>query len=702
MTADFVETLADARRNGAAAAAALWLATVRDVFALSARLRLDAARQDVRYAVRSLVRTPAFTLTAIGTLALGMGPTLIIANLVERVVVRPLPFAQPERLVAVWNAQPEKSRREFPLSVPDYVDFRDRQSAFAALAAHTGTSVAFVATGEPRQIAGVLTTGDLFDVLQVRPMLGRGFTRKDSEPGAPAVMVLGETLLEGRVRRPRRRGRSGRAHRRRAHRDRRVSCRVASSFRTDRIRYWLPLTLDPAQFNRGSHFLNATGRLAEGVSAPQAADALNGIARSLGEAYPSTNGGQSVELVPLQQQLNGDAPRLLAILSGAIAAVLLIACTNVASLLAVRSSLRGSELALRTAIGASGRRLRHQLIVEHLLLASAGGLNAVAIAIPLHRVLLEQKLLALPKVATTMAWPAYAALAIVVVATALGFSWLTVRRTNRDGGELLRTTRADRRPAAASFAAGAGGRRNRCGARARRRRRADDSERDAPGRRGSWIQHRERADVRRRPARFGVPLAGRAAAVRQSRHREAGGTARRDRGDVGRLRTDGPDARHATVCADGSADGSAGRRTARGRSDRERRLLRSHGDSAARGADVRFARHGRQPASADRLGDVRARRVSRAVRNRQADRVLFGPSRGHAAADARNRRRRARRAPGRHQPSARSRRCTRRMRKRRGASRASSCASTATRRSWRRRFSARSAASIRCGRCATC
>ena len=441
MTADFVETLADARRNGAAARAALWLTTVRDLLALSARLRLDAARQDIRYAARSLVRTPAFTLTAVGTLALGMGPTLIIANLVERVVVRPLPFAQPERLVAVWNAQPDKGRREFPLSVPDYVDFRDRQTAFAAIAAHTGTSVAFVATGEPRQIAGVLTTGELFDVLQVRPVLGRGFTRQDSEPGAPAVMVIGETFWRTEF--------GGRGD------------VVGQVVRIDGVpteivgvlpggiefpngsdSYWLPLTLDPAQFNRGSHFLNATGRLAKGVSTAQASDALNGIARSLGDAYPSTNAGQGVEIVALQQQLNGDAPRLLAILSGAIAAVLLIACTNVASLLAVRSSLRGSELALRAAIGATGRRLRHQLVVEHLLLAVAGGLIAVLIAVPLHRFILEQKLLALPKAAITMAWPAYAVLGIVVVVIAIAFSWLTVRRTNRDGGELLRTTRA--------------------------------------------------------------------------------------------------------------------------------------------------------------------------------------------------------------------------------------------------------------------
>ena len=441
MTADFDDMLADARLNGVAAAAALWGTTVRDVLMLSVRLRLDAARQDLRYAVRSLIRTPAFTLTAVGTLALGMGPTLIIANLVERVVVRPLPFAQPERLVAVWNAQPEKNRREFPLSVPDYVDFRERQTAFAALAAHAGTSVAFVATGEPRQIAGVLTTGDLFDVLQVRPLLGRAFTRNDSDPGAPAVMVLGEPFW--RTEFGGRRDVVGQVVRIDG-----VPTEIVGvlpggiEFPNGSDSYWLPLTIDPAQFNRGTHFLNSTGRLADGVSAAQAGDALNGIARSLGEEYPTTNAGQGVDIVPLQRQLNGDAPRLLAILSGAIAAVLLIACTNVASLLAVRSSLRGSELALRTAIGATGRRLRHQLIVEHLLLASVGGLLAVVIAVPLHRVILEQKLLALPKAATTMAWPAYAALVVVIIGIAICFSWLTVRRTNRDGGELLRTTRA--------------------------------------------------------------------------------------------------------------------------------------------------------------------------------------------------------------------------------------------------------------------
>jgi hypothetical protein len=169
MTVVFRDTHADARPNGLLAIFALWVTTVRDLVALAWRLHVEAARQDVTYAIRTLRRTPAFTLAAVVTLALGMGPLLVIANLLERVVLRPLPFSEPDRLVAVWNAQPEKNRHEFPLSVPDYVDFRDRQQAFEALAAHTGTSVAFVGAGEPRQIAGVLTTSDLFGVLRVQP-----------------------------------------------------------------------------------------------------------------------------------------------------------------------------------------------------------------------------------------------------------------------------------------------------------------------------------------------------------------------------------------------------------------------------------------------------------------------------------------------------------------------------------------------------
>jgi putative ABC transport system permease protein len=192
--------------------------------------------------------------------------------------------------------------------------------------------------------------------------------------------------------------------------------------------YWLPLAIDPNS-GRGSHYLNATGRLAEGVSATQASDVVNGIARSLAEHYPSTNAGNAVELVGLKQQLNGDAPRIISVLAVAIAAVLLVACTNVASLLAVRASMRQSELALRTAVGATLRRLRRQLLIEHLLLAALGAIVAIALAVPLHRFLVEQRLLALPRTTpVTIAWPAFVLLIGLAIAIGAALARISARR----------------------------------------------------------------------------------------------------------------------------------------------------------------------------------------------------------------------------------------------------------------------------------
>ena len=443
MTAVFRDTLRDARRNGTSAVAVLWITTVRDVIALAWRLHLEAARQDLVYAARTLRRTPAFTLAAIATLALGLGPTLVIANLVQRVVLQPLPFAESDRLVSVWNAQPANNRHEFPLSIPDYIDFRDGQTAFEALAAHTGTSVAFVGSGHPRQITGVLTTSELFQVLRVQPVLGRPLTRADSAPGAPPVVVLGADFWRSEFG-----GNPGVIGQ---------SVRIDGApteivgvlpddldFPNGSRTLWVPLTLNPEMFNRGSHFLTATGRLAPGVTREQAEDILNGIARSLGEQYPGTNAGNGVEVVDLKQQLNGDAPRLINILAAAIAAVLSIACTNVASLLTVRASMRGSELAVRTAIGATARRLRRQLLVEHLLLAICGGVVAAAIAIPMHRLLVENQLLSLPRTTSpSVGWLAFATLCVVIILIGALFARITARRSSVAAGaaSLVSSTR---------------------------------------------------------------------------------------------------------------------------------------------------------------------------------------------------------------------------------------------------------------------
>ena len=133
MTAVFVDSVADARRDGPLAIAALWLRTTGDLLRLSARLHFDAARQDFSYAVRTLARTPAFTIAVVATLALGLGPTVVVANFFEQVVLSPLPFPSADRLVRVWNGRPEKHQSRIPLSLPDYLDYRERQTVFSAL-----------------------------------------------------------------------------------------------------------------------------------------------------------------------------------------------------------------------------------------------------------------------------------------------------------------------------------------------------------------------------------------------------------------------------------------------------------------------------------------------------------------------------------------------------------------------------------------
>jgi putative ABC transport system permease protein len=424
MTAVFRAALSDARRHGTAAVVSLWIATCRDTTALAARLHLDALRQDLSYALRTLRRSPAFTLAVVATLALGIGPTLVVANFVERVVIAPLPYDEPDRLVRLWNARPELSQHRIPLSTPDYVDLRDGQSAFDALAAHAGTSVAMVIGGIPRQLNGVLTTPELHAVYRLGTVLGRGLVAADSAPGAPPVIVLGQGLWKSEF--------GGRLDviGQVIQVDSRPTTIVGVLEDTpDRPNYWVPLTIDPANATRGTHFLNATGRLRRGVSALQAQEALNVVARGLSAAYPDTNRGKQLEVFGLKEQANGDAPRLLGVLSAAIMAVLLIACLNVASLLTVRSTVRGGELAVRTALGATRRRLHRQLIVEHLVLTIAGGAVGLAVALGLHSFIVQQRVLALPRAANTFGWPAYAFLLLLMVSIGAMLTRLTARRS---------------------------------------------------------------------------------------------------------------------------------------------------------------------------------------------------------------------------------------------------------------------------------
>jgi predicted permease len=423
MTAVFRETLQDAGRDGVGAWLSLWISTVRDIVALAIRLHFDALRQDLTYALRTLRRSPAVALAVVATLALGIGPTLVVANFVERVVVAPLPYAEPDRLVRVWNARPDRSQHHVPLSLPDYVDLRNGQEAFEALAAHAGTSVAMVTGGVPRQINGLLTSAEMHQVVRIGTSLGRGLTQADSAPGAPPVIVLGQSLWRTDF--------GGRADAigQVVQIDSRPTTIVGVLEDTAEFpNYWVPLTIDPAAATRGSHYLNATGRLRSHVSPTQAQEALNVVARGLAEAYPDTNRGKVLEVFGLKDEANGDAPRILAVLSVAITAVLLIAFLNVASLLTVRATVRGNDLAVRTALGASRRRLHRQLIVEHLVLTLAGGGVGLGLALGLHQFIIQQRVLALPRAASAFAWPALLVLVLLTALIGAALTRLTARR----------------------------------------------------------------------------------------------------------------------------------------------------------------------------------------------------------------------------------------------------------------------------------
>jgi len=332
---------------------------------------METLLQDLRYAIRTLRKSPGFTLVAVLTLALGIGVNTTIFSLVNGVMLRPLPFQDPSRLVRVWESSPSRNWAFFSMSQPNFLDYREQNCSFDRLAATMGFPVALTEGDAPERISGLAVSPNFFATLGIRPLLGRDMLPEEGSPGGGGrVALVSRGLWQRRFgSRPDIIGSTISLDEQ--------SYTVVGVMPTDltwgKTHVFVPLVLDRNQ-PRGDHRLTVIGRLKPGVTLAQAQTDLERIAKRLEETYPGTNNGWTVVSRTFYDWLiPEETRRALGILQGAVAFVLLIACANVANLMLARAAARHGELAIRTAIGAARSRIMRQLLTEAMLVALLGG-----------------------------------------------------------------------------------------------------------------------------------------------------------------------------------------------------------------------------------------------------------------------------------------------------------------------------------------
>lgn len=341
---------------------------------------LDDIWRDLRFGLRSLLRSPGFAMVAILCLALGIGANAALFSVLNAVLLRPLPFTEPDRLVRIFETFGDGGHGS--VSVPNFRDWAEQSTGFEQIAAYQMGSRNLQSTGDPERVRAVEATSNLFSLLGARPLLGRAFDPEMDEPGKTKVAVVSEELWRTRL--------GG------------DPSLVGSTVRLDGIPYTV-IGVMPALFDfpaggsstdvwvlfepspevasaRGSHFLAAVGRLKPGIALEQATAQLVTVAAEIEKDHPADQAGRSVIVQPLRETIVGQVRPALLILFGAVGLVLLIACANVANLLLARAAVRQREVAIRLALGASRARLIRQFLLESLVLAFTGAVLGLLLA----------------------------------------------------------------------------------------------------------------------------------------------------------------------------------------------------------------------------------------------------------------------------------------------------------------------------------
>jgi putative ABC transport system permease protein len=405
-----VDALADALRNAPAA-------------------HSDLLTQDVRTAWQTIRRAPGLSTTVVLVTAIGIGATTAAFAVADHVLIRPLPYKDPDRLVKIWQAPPGGGRTE--ASPANFRDWRDQATSFVQIAAYESSSRNFIGSGEPVRLEGASVTGDLFAMLGVAPLLGRTIALDDDRETSPPTVVLSERLWRSRF------GADAGVIGRAVTLDDKVHLVIGVmpamfEFPTRLVDFWIPIQLLPSQYIYGNPFLDTVARLKPGVSREQAHAEVQEIARAASRANPQANPRIGAMVASVRDDVTSQARLLLWILVAAAASLLLMACTNLANLLLTRGLARQRELAVRAALGAGRHRLVRQLFTENALLAVSGGVAGIGIAAAGIPTLVRLVPTTLPAAETPAIDVRLLATAVVTTfASAIAFGVLPALRTSR-------------------------------------------------------------------------------------------------------------------------------------------------------------------------------------------------------------------------------------------------------------------------------